>query len=553
MEGSSVSEKITHKNTYKQRMKKLLLLFTTLIVLSECSEPDVITPKADPTKTTTPTTTQDPKKDPAKTFYVSVIGDDATTDGSSVKPAKTLAYAISKVPDGEGYTVVLGTGTFVEAGLIEVPVGVNIEGAGIDKTIIKSSSTFYYHPTSPAYAVDRFLISLSGNSLANGKQTLKGFTIDGDGKKLHGGIYVKNRSNVTIDGVQVKNTNFTGIWLWDVKDSKILNTKLLNCSWGSESYCAGALNLGNIENVEISNLDVNESTGYGIKAIGPNGFNQIIKLKIHDSHISVNPYGLWNNGSAPNIAIELWQVNLVKSEIYNTYVDNTISLVNSNSPASTGTQTIRVHHNTIDLETRAHGAGYGVELSIHDAEVDHNYFIKGNYGIANWDNAMKNWSIHHNTFYALGGTYPGEMVRSQSNGLHNVKLYNNTIEFTGTQTMNVIGLYGGTSESIDIKNNLFIDNNTAYSYYPNSLIHMENGAVLNNLEVKNNLFSKLPVGSVAGTYKNNITADPMINKSGNRPDAYYKPKPGSPLINAGVNVGFTFLGSAADIGAFEYN
>lgn len=484
------------------------------------------------------------------TVFVSVTGNDGA-NGSSTNPWRTLKYAVTKVPVGQGYTIQLSSGTFVESGRIEVPVGVNIAGAGIDKTILKAASTFYYNPASPGYATEKFLISLNQSTQVNGNQILTGFTIDGDLKKLHGGIYVRQRNNVTIESVKVLNTNFTGIWLWDINDSKLINSQITNSSWGSTAYCAGALNLGNVKNVEIDHLDVNESTGYGIKAIGPTGNNNILNLKIHDSRISVHPKGLWNSGTAPNIAIELWQVNLVGSEIYNTYVDNTISLINSNATPSTGIQTIRVHHNTLDMETRAKGAGYGIELTIHDAEIDHNYFLKGNNGIANWSHSMKNWNIHHNTFYALQGTYPGEVVRSQKNGLHNVKLYNNTIEFASTKTMNVVGLYGGSSDNVDIKNNLVINSNTGYSYYPNKFILLENGATVSMLTVKNNLFSGLALGSVPGTYTSNQTSDPQINKTGNRPDAYYQPKTGSPLIDAGLNVNYPYVGTAPEIGAFE--
>ena len=488
----------------------------------------------------------------ANIYYVSTTGNDASGDGSAGMPWRTLMYTVTRVAANQGHTIQLASGTFLENGLVEVPLGVNVIGAGIDQTILGAASSFYYNPATPGYATDKFLISLNEFNQLNGNQTLKGFTIDGGLKQLHGGIYVRHRNNVTIDGVKVQNTNFSGIWLWDVKDSKLINSQLINCSWGSSAYCSGALNLGNVERVEVDQLNVDENTGYGIKAIGPGGSNDVWNLKIHDSRISVNPFGIWNGGSAPNIAIELWQVNLIGNEIYNCYVDNTISLVNSNATPSTGVQTIRVHHNTIDMDTRARGAGYGVELTIHDAEVDHNYFIKGNYGIANWDNPMINWSIHHNTFYAIQGTYPGEVVRSQWSGLHNVKLYSNTIEFASDKTMNVVGLYGGTSDNIDIQNNLFMDNNTGYSYYPNQLIHLENNAVLTTLAVKNNLFSKLPVGSIPGTYQNNITTDPLINFAGLRTDPYYLPKAGSPLIDAGVNLGFSYLGSAPDIGAFEY-
>ncbi len=498
----------------------------------------------------------------ANVYYIATTGNDTSGDGSASNPWRTLKYAVTRVVANQGHTIQVGAGTFIESGLVEVPLGVSIVGAGIDVTIIKADSSFYYHPASPGYATDKFLISLSGYNQLDGNQSLRNFTIDGDAKQLHGGIYVRYRNKVAIDQVKVQNTNFTGIWLWDVKDSQVTNTQFVNCSWGSAGFCAGALNLGNVERVEIAKLNINESTGYGIKAIGPNGYNNVYSLKIHDCYVSVNPFGLWNNGSAPNIAIELWQVNLVGCEIYNSYVDNTISLVNSNATPSTGIQTIRVHHNTIDMDTRAHGSGYGVELTIHDAELDHNYFIKGSQGIANWDNPMQNWTIHHNTFYAIQGIYPGEVVRSQWSGLHNVKLYNNTIEFASDKTMNVVGAYGGASDNLDIRNNLVINSNTGYNYYPNQIIHTENGATISNLQVLSNSTANLDAGSLLGSLLGLLLPNPLISlgtlpnpavtKTGPRPQPYYFPTLGSSLINAGQNVGLPYAGSAPDIGAYEY-
>src|SRR5882762_1274650 len=211
----------------------------------------------------------------AGVYYVSTTGSDVSGNGSSASPWKTLMYAVTKVAANQGHTIQVCAGTFVEAGLVEVPLGVSVAGAGIDVTIFKAASSFYYHPADPGYGTDKFLISLSEFNQLNGNQSLKNFTVDGDSKQLHGGIYVRYRNNVVIDQVKVQNTNFTGIWIWDVKDSKITNTQLVNCSWGSVGYCAGALNLGNVERVEVSQLNVNESTGYGIKAIGPNGYNNI--------------------------------------------------------------------------------------------------------------------------------------------------------------------------------------------------------------------------------------------------------------------------------------
>lgn len=523
------------------------MYFVVALIFFQCQETDLVAPQQIvPQELVAGSSYQT-----GSTYYVSTTGNNAN-NGSSGSPWRSLKYAVTRVPANGGHTIKLAAGTYIEDGRIDVPTGVNIEGAGRDQTILKAASSFYYYPTSPQYATDKFLLSLNSGSATAGRQVLKNFTIDGDGKKLHGGIYVHYRNNVNIENVKIQYTNFTGMWLWDVKDSGLKAVATYNCSWASSGWQSGAINVGNLERVEFDGVDVNESIGYGIKAIGPSGFNNFKQFIIHHGRFSVNPVGTWNGGSAPNIAIELWQSSLVGCQIYNNYIDNTLSLVNSNGPAATGIQSVRVYNNTFDMETRSHGAGYAIELSIHDAEIDHNYILKGTQGIANWDNAMRNWNIHHNVFYGISGTYPGECVRSQRSGLHNVKFYNNTVEFVGTRTSNVVGVYGGSSSNVDIKNNLIINSNTSYNWYTNKLIHYENGAVISGLQVGTNLLQNLTTTGLLGSILNNLLGqDPRISKSGVRPTPYYVPSSGSPLIDGGVNVGLPFAGSKPDIGAFE--
>ena len=485
----------------------------------------------------------------ATDYYVSTSGNDSG-NGTVTSPWRTLRFAVTKVPANQGHTIRLSAGTFAESGQFNVPPGVNVEGAGVDQTFIKAASNFYFNPGDPGFALDKFLMTLSSSGATAGNQTLRNFTLDGDGKRLHGGIYVKFRSNVNIQSIKIQNTNFCGLWIWDVKSSALRDVRLVNCSWGSTGWASGALQLANLENVTIERLNVDENTGYGIKALGSGG-NRITNMKVFDSRISVNPAGKWNNGSAPNIAFELWEVYLVGCEIYNTYLDNHLSLVNVQTPA-TGIRSIRVHHNTFDLLSRAGGHGYGIELSINDAEIDNNWFNGGSYGIANWSPAyVTNWSIHHNTFNNLSNGYPGEIVRSQQTGIHNVKIHNNTVEFSGTATMNFLGLHKGQSTNIDIKNNLVINSNTSYNWWPNQLIFTEGGASISGLTVSNNFLSNLSVGYSAGSIVNNLTGDPKISKSGARPNPYFVPSTGSPLIDKGVNVGHAFQGSAPEIGAHE--
>lgn len=492
----------------------------------------------------------------AADYYVSTSGSDASGNGSQGSPWRTLRYATTKVPANQGHIIRVSAGTFVELQMT-LPPGVSIIGAGAGQTIIKSDPSFYYNPASPGYSPNKILIQVASGSLTPGNQSIENLTIDGDGKKLHGAIYVKYRTNVLLKGLNITGTNFTGIWLWDVKDSRVTEVNLKNCAWGSSAWSSGTIDLANLERVEIDHVTVDEGFGNGIKALGTNG--QMHYLKVHDNRISVVPFGQWqttSGGNAPNIAFELWNVDMLGCELYNNYIDNNISLVMDLAQWASprGQSTIHVYNNTLDLETRAQGAGYSIEVSVHDIEIDHNYFLKGKRAIVNWDthgNKMTNWNIHHNTFYGMQDGYPADIVRVQVSGLHNVKFQNNTVEFAGNKTCNLISIYGGTSENVEIKNNLIINSNTSYDYYPNQLVHVEN-TTLSNLQVTNNFLVNQAVGTYPGTYSNNITTgDPKITKSGSRPSPYYVPAAGSPLIDAGLNLGFTFAGTKPDIGAYE--
>jgi len=489
-------------------------------------------------------------------YYVSIKGSDVNGNGTLSEPWRTLRFACTKISADQGHTIKVGAGVFVEMQIL-VPTGVNITGAGRDQTILKADPSLYHHPADPGYSHDKLLICLTSNALADGSQSIKDLTIDGDGKKLHGGILIMNRTNVLVKRIKIQNTNFTGIWLWEVKDSRVTEVELKDCAWGSAGWSSGTIDLANLERVEIDHVTVDEGFGNGIKALGTNG--QMHYLKVHDNRISVVPKGQWKTNSgdnAPNIAFELWNVDMLGCELFNNYIDNTISLVMDEElwriPKQTGT-TIHVYNNVIDLESRARGNGYAMEISVHNIEIDHNYILKGQHGIVNWDNKgtlMSNWNIHHNIFYGIADVYPAEILRAQHSGLHNVKFYNNTVEFSGTRTTNLIAIYGGKSENVEIKNNLVINSNTSYNFYPNKIIQLEN-ATITNLEVASNFLSNQPLDNVQGTIQNNLSGDPKIRKVGGRPLPYYLPVAGSPVIDSGANVGLPFVGSAPDIGAHE--
>lgn len=488
----------------------------------------------------------------AADYFVSTSGNDATGNGSQGSPWRTLKFAVTKVAANQGHVIKLSAGTFVESGAFNVPTGVSIEGSGMDVTIIKAASSFYYYPADPGFGTNKFLMNFTSTGETNGNQSIKKFTIDGDGKKLHGGILIQNRNAITIESVKVQYVNFSGIWMWGVKNSIVKDIKLKDCAWGSAGWCSGAFQLANAANVDVSGFDIDEGRGYGMKNLGQTTNSSFPNIKIHDGRVSVAPAGAWNNGSAPNITIEFWGAGFPGTEIYNCYLDNHVSLVTY--PIAQRSTPLKIYNNVFDiLGPRAKGAGYGIELSVYDVEVYNNWFNGGSTPMVNWgDRQFSNWNIHHNTINGISSGYPTAIINSYKGGLKDINIYNNTVEMTGTATVNLVEFNnGGIGENINIKNNLIINSNTSYTWYPNKLISLEKGSSVKNLQVTNNLLHKLPIGSVPGNYSNNLTVDPKVTKSGNRPNPYYVPLTGSPLINAGTNVGLAFKGANPTIGAHE--
>jgi hypothetical protein len=477
----------------------------------------------------------------AATYYVSLSGNNGN-DGSSGRPWRTLEYAVTKVPANQGHTIQISSGTFVE-NRVFVPAGVSILGAGRDLTIIKANPSFYYYPSAPGFSNDKCLIQFNSNGSTPANQSIKNLTIDGDGKKLHGGIFINNRPGFVVDNVRVRYVNFVGIWVSQSNNSVVKNIALKDCAWGSSSWCSSALAFSNTNGLDISNFDIDEGRGYGIKNLGDNTNGVLSNVKIHHGKVSVHQSGLWNGGSAPNIAIELWANGFPGTAIYNTYVDNHVSIV---SPGSAQSGTLKVYNNIFDiLAPRTNGAGYCMEVTASNVEIYNNYFNGGYTGIVNWANrGLSNWNIHHNVFHAIsGGVNPTAVISSYRGSITNLNAYNNTAELTATsQAVHFIEFDNSSrGTNVNVRNNLIINNRNG-----NTVVNLKNGGSVGSLVCNNNFFQNISQGNASGNYYSNTTGTSGILRSGAKPQGFYNPSSGGNLIDKGVYVGFE---AKPDIGA----
>ena len=171
------------------------------------------------------------------------------------------------------------------------------------------------------------------------------------------------------------------------------------------------------------------------------------------------------------------------------------------------------------------------------------------------------------------GHNSGIRIGGGTGGARNIHIYNNVLH-GGRQPASAVeaGIYVGPYDNsgLAIRNNIFSDNS-------NRAIYIRGRSRLGNFRITNNLFSSLVNAlnwkekeirtlrqwkTYTGLDDSSVVADPGFhNDSGVFSDAAdFKPRLGSPVIDAGADVGLDRdydgstvpTGSAPDIGAFEF-
>jgi len=290
-----------------------------------------------------------------------VTGDIIVSPGQSIKAAVESATS--------GKIVSLLEGTYNE-NLINVPVGVSVVGAGKLKTIINFTGSMAQQseaamfqlkggslivrisPATAGISLGALLLLLfivvrywqwdklwkgivvaviitviigvaiyiitqpKASTQAAGNQTISGFTINGK-FACNGGIMVDGRDAVKILDVKVQETTYFGAWLKNTTGSEFANNELFNSSWASVGWVTGELCVHNITNTIIHHnffKTTRNDKGYGIKGLWPDG--TVTNSKFYNNKFDLTHFSLWNNGSAPNIDIELHNTFYNGIEIY---------------------------------------------------------------------------------------------------------------------------------------------------------------------------------------------------------------------------------------------
>ncbi|MBL7858603.1 MAG: hypothetical protein JNM57_13015 [Cyclobacteriaceae bacterium] len=507
-------------------------------------------------------------------YYVSPAGEDNPDRGSIEKPFKTLAYAATQVPADENDTIVLLAGTFIETEPAVIPLGVNVTGAGQDKTILSSTGVAIPRDVDPKSSQYKFwydgsLIQLvsphrssprNNNSPAlppaNGNQVISNLTIDGNTKSLKAGVWVENRSNVELHHLTFKNLAQRGAvvaggnknWFvypeYYLKDIRIHDCVFINSGKDLPDESLGNLNIAQLDGAEIYNITIQDNEGYGIKFIYDGYFKN---TKIHDCTISLNESDAkWGE----DIAIELWNIG-PGNEIYRINCNTWLSLVNHpeifGSP--NGTENMHVREVKI-IDQDGNSNKEAVEIGAPGIEVSHSYIENKGFGMAIWDMGRKNITIRNTIFYnttqkenwASGAAIYIDNSRSWM--FQDIHIYNNVFD---THKVAIKATFTGAGISnVQIKNNAFLNVGQSELEAMGSTI-----SFFNNLKFKEGSATWSTSGTTA--LGDNVIGAPLFNNTGSRWDTFYRPSTiNSFVVDKGINVGLPFSGSAPDIGAFEF-
>lgn len=495
----------------------------------------------------------------AQNYYVSTLGLD-TNNGTKKTPWLTLTKALSSV--GNGATINIGAGTFIETDYLIVPSGVNLIGVGSGLTTILVNK-YYNLEQNLVYcdgsragwapAIDKFCMQI----MNGGNQTIKGFSMNGQARTCHGAIYVDYGNQVVFEDLNIQNFKFTGLWVYKSNNCEIKNCYFKDNCFGNANNDAGNImfhannNLLIHDNVILETGVMNGKGGYGIKTYSKLWVNSCfwttwdanwnawaIGTKIYNNTITVPELGTWLAGTnaVPDITIEFNGLSAKNCEIFNNTLNNHISLIGIKGTGY-DFQSFNVHHNFFNLGSRY---SYACEVDAQGMVFHHNYIYGGYYPLAQWGNnkTLNNLQVHHNVFDSPQGALP--IIHTESSEFKDFKFYNNTI-IDKNNVRNIFNTASGSFTNVDIRNNLFVASTACSDIFSNSTM---------TGKIDFNGFQNI---SPKGT--NFISGDMKLTLTGNKPTPYAVLQNSSPAIDAGGEIVDITVGSVnnPDLGAFEFN
>jgi hypothetical protein len=420
----------------------------------------------------------------------------------------------------------------------------------------------------------------------SGNQHISNILMDGDSNTAWSAIRFVGRSNVKVNDCTLQNfyceglslihpnvSNVPTTWLTgcQVYNNKILNSSL-HTGIGSPANYYGDLQFTGMDGLLVHNnyMTSNDRAG-SVKEGECIGAHRYWKnCKIYDNTLEVNVH----QPDYFDMTMELFY-SMGGNEIYNNIIKGGYIDLCWNYSPSPFTYSIDIYNNTIGTDSPVNYSMLGIclETTSKNVIIRNNHFKNCSHPInltvgfpefGEFTETIENINILNNVIESVGNAIDNWGLGISFNKskdrpysalfFNNINIWNNVIKsvdvlpvYTGIQLPNF-----ATSTNISIRNNIIQGfNNSPIWLRSNEFI---TGASISNLSIENNIFykngqntPKFEIDIITNkTVQGNLTVNPIFVSSSD-----YHLQTGSPAINAGVNVGLPYSGTAPDIGAFE--
>ena len=467
----------------------------------------------------------------ATTYYVSPSGSDNNDGLSTSNPFKTIAYACSKVPTGN-HTIQLATGTYYESQTIYLKTGHQLIGAGSsgsNASIVTNTVGFTTMGSPCDYSYSNYLVGVSDKDNFSIKNI--GFESSTD-NLLDGAILLKYSENFTIENVNINTFRWAGIYMRECGYFELHHSTFTNAN--NERHCntwSGNVHTRYIWHSTIHHCKfvTSVNNGYGYKGSGHE------KVRFHDNTID----------SKGEFAFESAHEHEYGLEIDHNTMNRCISVPKPDGGANPADRdcdyAVSIHHNNLSDSYTVEGPRNYLIIRDNFINIAH---TGGRVYSHHGGTSTEIIKIHNNVILNVDRSF----VWANSGTSRNIKMFNNTIYCAdaGSRTGSVIDFPGSNNLNMsgwEFRNNVVI----APASKPRTF--MWNRDNTSKVSVSNNLFvnvNSVPSGNSTGI-------DPGFVLSGNKPFPYYLPANStSPVVDAGIDVGFSYKGAAPDIGAYEY-
>jgi hypothetical protein len=472
------------------------------------------------------------------------LGNNNNSGTSSSAPFATLAHAISQSSANDN--IYLAAGDYVVASSITVPHKLLIQGAGSlgsNKTTLRPGWTESFSGFQSGTPVLRFTSASAGSTVRqiefDGNNRTSGCAIAGD----------TGANNLLLEHNHYRQFYGPGVFLEYSSFATVRHSSFYRCAFELWEGSWGMLTLRQMSDSNFHHLTFESpeeaygGSGYGIKAV-----NAITRCHFSQLHINLKQKQKWHDEGSSNFAIEFHngsggQMN--GCTVTDSYFRNTTSFVMPASSNPSSGFSVKVLNNVYDIK-----GYYCIEATTPRMTVSGNWSKTGSF-IRNWSGSAHHLQVHNNVAENIVDSFV-----KLTNRHVGVRIYNNTAVFGTTSGRDFITLQNTTfssqSDDWQVHNNLIVG---ASSSYPARFFNLYQAINPTNFTAWNNRIHHGAYDTGPNYLRNgvnyNTSGAPGLTASGAKPSPWFMPAPGSPLINAGYNVGLPYNGSAPDVGALE--